>query len=161
MPSIILAWLADAVMLAQYIMGTVVLSSILFVRLDDAVSIALRYILSALVMRFIVAFELEGLKQAQATRKLARKTQFEGSPDLPKRGRTLLNKNKTATVTAVNSFPTDEMRTNIAYNQGGGYGGHGQPHMHVANFGGASTSFIGASNSYYSSVPTDGRGEYR
>ncbi|KAK6329627.1 hypothetical protein TWF730_006175 [Orbilia blumenaviensis] len=57
-------WVADATILAQYFLGTVILSNVLFVRLDDAVIIALRYCISAMVCRFIVAMELEGMKQA-------------------------------------------------------------------------------------------------
>ena len=45
-------------------MGTMLMSSILFVRVLDAALIVLRYLASAFVVRLIVTFESEGMKYA-------------------------------------------------------------------------------------------------
>lgn len=60
----VLRWLGDALLLAQLITGTIVMSSIIFVRSQDALFIVLRYLISCLVVRFIVAFEINGMKHS-------------------------------------------------------------------------------------------------
>lgn len=47
--------------IAQVSMGTVVMSSIYFVRLEDALVVMSRYLMSAFVVRCIVRFEIKGM----------------------------------------------------------------------------------------------------
>jgi hypothetical protein len=49
---------------AQFAMGTMLMSSIIFVRMQDTALIVLRYLASAFVVRLIVTFEGGGLKYA-------------------------------------------------------------------------------------------------
>jgi hypothetical protein len=62
---VLLRWSFDALIIAQFAMGTLVMSSVYFVRIEDAVAMVVRYLVSALAVRCIVAFEIEGLKYAQ------------------------------------------------------------------------------------------------
>lgn len=59
---VILRWLGDALQLAQFALGTIVMSSIIFVRSEDAALIVVRYVVSCLVVRCIVAFEVDGMR---------------------------------------------------------------------------------------------------
>lgn len=54
----------NILLVAQFAMGTMLMSSILFVRVLDAALIVLRYLASAFVVRLIVTFESEGMKYA-------------------------------------------------------------------------------------------------
>lgn len=50
--------------MAQSAMGTLVMSSVYVVRIEDAVGIVCRYLTSAFAVRYIVAIEIKGLKYA-------------------------------------------------------------------------------------------------
>jgi len=54
----------DILLAAQFAMGTMLMSSIIFVRMQDAALIVLRYLASAFVVRLIVTFEGGGMKYA-------------------------------------------------------------------------------------------------
>ncbi|KFY90783.1 hypothetical protein V500_04953 [Pseudogymnoascus sp. VKM F-4518 (FW-2643)] len=64
--SVLLRWSMDILVMAQFAMGTLVMSSVIFVRIEDAAGIVCRYLISALVVRCIVAIEINGLKYANA-----------------------------------------------------------------------------------------------
>jgi len=61
---VLVRWSIDILVVAQFAMGTLVMSSVYFVRIEDAVGIVCRYLISAFVVRCIVAFEIEGMKFA-------------------------------------------------------------------------------------------------
>lgn len=62
---IVLRWVIDVLLVAQFAMGTILMSSVIFVRIQDATLIVLRYLASAAVVRLIVAFEKAGMKYAR------------------------------------------------------------------------------------------------
>lgn len=62
--SLIVPWAITAVLVAQFALGTVVMGSIIFVRTQDATVIVIRFLLSVLLVRCIVAFEVEGMRYA-------------------------------------------------------------------------------------------------
>jgi len=55
-------WLTDALHLAQFALGTMLLSSVLFLRVQDAIVIVLRYLVSAAAVRVVVEFEVGALR---------------------------------------------------------------------------------------------------
>lgn len=61
---VMIQWIMNIAVIAQFAMGTVVMSSIYFVRLEGALVIMSRYLLSAFVVRCIVGFEIEGMSYA-------------------------------------------------------------------------------------------------
>lgn len=63
---VLLRWSMDILIIAQFAMGTLVMSSVYFVRIEDAVGIVCRYLISAFAVRCIVAIEIKGLKYANA-----------------------------------------------------------------------------------------------
>ncbi|KAL5313681.1 hypothetical protein ACEPPN_018102 [Leptodophora sp. 'Broadleaf-Isolate-01'] len=63
---VLLRWSIDILIMAQFAMGTLVMSSVYFVRIEDAVGIVCRYLISAFTVRCIVTIEIKGLKYANA-----------------------------------------------------------------------------------------------
>lgn len=60
----VIQWIMNIAVIAQFAMGTVVMSSIYFVRLEDALVIMSQYLLSAFVVRCIVGFEVDRVSYA-------------------------------------------------------------------------------------------------
>ncbi|KAH8678278.1 hypothetical protein BX600DRAFT_493574 [Xylariales sp. PMI_506] len=58
----ILYWVASCMLLAHYVFGTLVLSSLLFISVNDAAIVLMRYAMSAICCRWLVWFEMESLR---------------------------------------------------------------------------------------------------
>ncbi|KAH9222571.1 hypothetical protein DL95DRAFT_441340 [Leptodontidium sp. 2 PMI_412] len=65
---VLLRWSMDILIMAQFAMGTLVMSSVYFVRIEDAVGIVCRYLISAFTVRCRVTIEIKGLKYANASK---------------------------------------------------------------------------------------------
>jgi hypothetical protein len=61
---VVSSWLASFITVLHLVMGTVVLSSALFISSCDAVTVAVRFLMSAIVFRMILMSELHIMKDA-------------------------------------------------------------------------------------------------
>jgi hypothetical protein len=61
---VVIQWIMNIAVIAQFAIATAVISSVYFVRLEDALVNMSRYLLSVIVVRCIVGFEIKEISYA-------------------------------------------------------------------------------------------------
>lgn len=61
--------LADVMSFVHLVFGTLVFSSLMFIATLDATKIVLRYMVSGLLCRFVLLYELSGMRAAEVEEK--------------------------------------------------------------------------------------------
>jgi hypothetical protein len=63
---VVLTWVSSVCIIAHILFGTIVFSSIVFIGPEDALGVVIRYMVSVMVCRMVLMYELAGLRDAYA-----------------------------------------------------------------------------------------------